>query len=130
MSARSRTTPRPAIAGDTVRTPATEPVAPTRVSSTDAQNEFGRFLEETARDKVFMITRHDTPKAILMSVERYQGLLAANARALDGLSAQFDELYDRMQTDRAAAGFARAFAAAPEEIDRLADKAARARKKR
>lgn len=127
MGARSRVTSTPDTASDGGAPRAMASVEPTIVSSTDAQNEFGRVLEETVKDKVFVITRHNTPKAVLMSVERYQGLLAANAQALAGLSSRFDELYERMQTERAAAGFEHAFAASPEEIDRLADAAARAR---
>ena len=40
------------------------------VAATDAKNEFGSVLEAAVQDGAVVITKHDTPKAVLVSVDR------------------------------------------------------------
>ena len=98
------------------------------VSATAAKNEFGRVLDEAVEKGAVAITRHDTPKAVLLSVDEYEALAAAGARRLEALTAEFDALYARMQTPRVRRGMKAAFDATPEEIGRAAVAEARARK--
>ncbi len=90
------------------------------VSSTQAQNEFGRLLDSTRKDREVMITRHGIPRAVLMSVDRYNMLVAAEGAGLDTLTEEFDALLARMQTPAARAGVRRAFAASPRELGKAA----------
>jgi prevent-host-death family protein len=110
--------------GRRVRTGRQETIS---VTATEAQNEFGRLLDSVAQDRVVVITRHNTPRAVLMSVDRFDALTGSDAAVLDTLSAEFDALFDRMQTPEANAAMDRAFYASPEELGRAAAAAARRR---
>jgi len=70
-------------------------------TATAAKNEFGRVLEAVAKKGAVAITRHDATKAVLLSIDEYETLLARGGRALDALTAEFDALLDGMQTARA-----------------------------
>ena len=50
-----------------------------------------------------VITKHDQPKAILLSVDDFTALAKATESPLDTLSADFDAMFARMQTPRARA---------------------------
>jgi len=98
------------------------------VTATEAQNEFGRILDTVAQDRVVIITRHNTPRAVVMSVDRFDSLTGADdAVLLDTLTAEFDELFEQMQTPEANAAMDRAFYASPEELGRAAAAAAQRR---
>lgn len=99
------------------------------IPATRIKNEFGSALETAARGGAVAITRHDTPKAVLISYEEFQALVKARSQSLDDLAGEFDELLTRMQTPKARKGMAAAFDASPAELGRAAVKAARARKK-
>ena len=58
-----------------------------------------------------MITQHDSPKAVLISVENFNALSAQPSTKLDTLSQEFDALLARMQTSTARRGMKAAFAA-------------------
>jgi hypothetical protein len=55
-----------------------------------------------------------------MSVERYEALTQASASELDTLTAEFNELLERMQSPEARAGMQDAFRASPDELSRAA----------
>ncbi len=73
---------------------------PAAFTATDAKKRFGRVLEMVLRGGAVVITRHDAPKAILISV---------------------------MQTPKARARMKAAFDASPKEVGRAAVAAARKR---
>lgn len=100
------------------------------VSSTEAQNEFGRILDAASRGDDVVITKHNAPRAVLISVDRYETLARADENALGRLTEQFDALLERMQTPDAIAGMKRAFEASPEELGKAAVAAARRRRAR
>ncbi|MGH7670950.1 MAG: type II toxin-antitoxin system Phd/YefM family antitoxin [Gemmatimonadaceae bacterium] len=97
------------------------------VTSTEAQNEFARVLEHATGDGAVIITRHNKPKAVVVSYERYQTLTGAADTVLDTLTDQFDALLARMQTPDSKAGLDRALAATPAQMGRAAVAAARAK---
>ena len=99
------------------------------VAATRLKNEFGAVMEQAARGAV-AITRHDAPKAVLVSYEEFQALVNARAQSLTELDAEFDALLERMQAPRAKKGVATAFAAAPAELGRAAAAAAKPARKR
>lgn len=89
------------------------------VAATRLKNEFGAVLEEAARGAV-AITRHDAPKAVLVSYEEFQALVNARSQSLSELDAEFDALLARMQTPKAKRGVEAAFRAQPVELGRAA----------
>jgi antitoxin Phd len=97
------------------------------ISATDAKNEFGRVLEQVIRGGRVVITKHDSPKAVLISMDEFSTLTNAQRDALDTLSAEFDGLLARMQKPAARAGMKAAFHATPKQLGRAALAAARKR---
>lgn len=98
----------------------------TEMSSTDAQNNFGRLLDKVARDEPVFISRHNSRRAVMISVERYEALTRAQEPpVLDTLTAEFDAMLERMQSPQARRGAADLFTATPEELGAAAVAAAR-----
>ena len=99
-----------------------------QMTSTEAKNGFGRVLETVLRDGTVMITRHDSPQAVVISYNRYQALTQDATPELDQLEAEYDALLAKMATPEAANGALKALRASPEELGRHAVEAARKRK--
>jgi antitoxin Phd len=95
------------------------------VAASRFKNEFGAIFERATLDGAIAITKHNTPKAVLLSYAEFEALIKASVPALDDLSERFDDLLQRMQTPKAKAAMASAFDATPEELGRAAVKAAR-----
>jgi len=95
-------------------------VSITTVAATQAKNEFGAILEQTLHNGAVAITRHETPKAVLLSMDEFESLVQDRNTPLDELSETFDELLSRMQTPRARTGVKTAFEASPEALGRAA----------
>ncbi len=74
-----------------------------------------------------VITKHNAPKAVLISVENFNALSGAAQTKLDTLSREFDELLARMQTSKARCGMKAGFAASGTRLGKAAVAAARAR---
>ncbi len=100
------------------------------VPASRLKNEFGTVFEEAAVNGAVVITKHDTPKAVLLSYAEFQALTAVATPALDDLSERFEELLAKMQTPEVEAGVAAAFDATPEELGAAAVNAARAARPR
>lgn len=98
------------------------------VAASRFKNEFGAIFEQAARGGAIAISKHDQPKAVLLSYAEFESLVASRSPALDDLSAQFDGLLVRMQTPRARRGMAAAFNASPARLGRAAVKAAAKRR--
>lgn len=96
-------------------------------TATEAKNEFGRVLEMVIQGGVVVITRHDAPKAVLVSVDEFNALARATESKLDTLSHEFDALLSRMQTPKARTAMKAAFEASPAQLGRAAVAAARKR---
>jgi antitoxin Phd len=97
------------------------------VTATDVKNEFGRVLEKVIQGGIVLITKHDQPKAVLLSVREFNALANANRIKLDTLSGEFDALLARMQTPAARAGMKAAFDASPKQLGKAAVAVARKR---
>ena len=104
-----------------------EPVEASSVTATDAKKQFGRVLEMVLRGGAVVITKHDAPKAILLSMDEFNALTRTTETKLDSLSADFDAMLARMQTPRARSGMRAAFGASPKALGRAAVTAARKR---
>jgi prevent-host-death family protein len=97
------------------------------ISATDAKNEFGRILETVIQGGKVVITKHDSPKAVLISIDEFNALSSAYRTELETLSEEFDQLLAGMQTSAARAGMNAAFHATPKELGKAAAAAARKR---
>jgi antitoxin Phd len=98
------------------------------VPATRFKNEFGAIFEQAALGGAVAITKHNTPKAVLLSYAEFEALTKANTPALDDLSDEFDRLLEKIQTPQAKSAMATAFDATPAQLGRAAVKAARAKR--
>jgi PHD/YefM family antitoxin component YafN of YafNO toxin-antitoxin module len=71
-----------------------------------------------------VITRHERPAMVLMSVERYLQMEQASEPDLEALTHRFDDMFARMQGDAAAQAMADAFAMEPSALGDVAVAAA------
>ena len=99
----------------------------TTVPASEAKNQFGQVLDAALRDGAVVITRHDVPRAVLISIEELESLgrLVARRDKLDTLAGEFDAIYERMQKPGFARAMSNAFAASPKQLGAAAAKAAR-----
>lgn len=95
------------------------------IAASEAKNRFGAILDQASQGGAVAITKHDATKAVLISVEEFQALVAGRHSSLTALGAEFDDLLARMQTPDARKGIRVAFAATPAELGKAAVKAAR-----
>jgi len=100
---------------------------PSSVTASEAKSEFGRVLEMAVQGGAVVITKHDAPKAVLISVEDFNALSRATETRLDTLSHEFDALLARMQTPGARLGMKSAFSASAKQLGKAAAAAARRR---
>jgi prevent-host-death family protein len=85
------------------------------VSASDAKN-VGRILDFVATAGGVTITRRRTPLAVVIPVETYARLLAAEENVLDTLTSEFDALLERMQQPGMAEAMERAFRMSPAQL--------------
>ncbi|MCC2643070.1 MAG: prevent-host-death family protein [Nitrospira sp.] len=95
------------------------------VAATKVKNEFGTILEQAMHGVAVAITRHDLPKAVLLSYDEFVSLVKDRAPQLDELTAEFDTLLAGMQHAKARRGMADAFNASPSQLGRAAVNAGR-----
>jgi prevent-host-death family protein len=97
-----------------------EVLEPSSVTASDAKNGFAGVMEIVARGRPVVITRHDAPKAVMISVETYNALAAAAENRLDTLDREFDALLTRMQTPKARRGMKAAYGASGRRLGQAA----------
>jgi len=122
---RRRRTGRDHVA--TFRNSRGETLEPSSVTASEAKSEFGRVLEMAIQDGAVVITKHDVPKAVLISVENFNAMSGAAEAKLDALNHEFDALLAQMQTPKARRGMKTAFAASAKQLGKSAVAAARSR---
>jgi antitoxin Phd len=93
-------------------------------TATEAKNSFGRVMETALRQGTVVITRHDHPKAVLLSWEEFEALSSARSGQLASLAGEFDGLLAQMQTARSRRAMKAAFGSTPAQLGRAARKAA------
>src|SRR5438270_13200406 len=96
-------------------------------TATEAKNVFGQLLDPASHGEPVVITKHDAPRAVLISIDQFTALKRAPEAKLDTLSRQFDQLLDRMQSKKARAAADALFHASPQALGRVALAAARKR---
>jgi len=90
------------------------------VSATEGKNEFASILEKAIRGQHVVINKHETPKAVLISVEEFSALTREGQFAIDSLSAEFDALMATMQLPNAKRAMKAAFNASPKQMGEAA----------
>lgn len=97
------------------------------VTASEAKNQFGQVLDAALTEGPVVITKHDAPKAVLLSMKELQAITEykSTARRLDALSVKLEEMYAEMQTPRHKAAVRALFDATPEELGAAAVEAAR-----
>ena len=112
----------------------------TSISRPDALDRFTRGLPAVSATKLVagmqkvtsavmthgavVVTRHDEPAMVLMSIDRYLALEQAAEPDLNALTKQFDDMFARMQGDEAAEAMERTFAMSPADLGKAAVRAA------
>jgi antitoxin Phd len=91
-----------------------------QVSASDAKNSFGSILDRVTREGAVAITKHDKPVAMLVSIDAYRALVPPPEESLKNLAAEFDAVYQRMQSPGAADAMQKAFAMTPAQLGRAA----------
>lgn len=106
-------------------------VEPASFSATEVKNEIGKVLDAVSSRGIATITRHERPRAVILSMEEFEALVQSRQDSLGELSRQFDEIFSRMQEPGAAKAARAALFDTPEkEIGRVAVKAAARRRRR
>ena len=98
-------------------------------TATAAKNSFGSLMDALAAHGAVAITNRSTPRAVLLSVEEYEALVAKIPDPLESLRGEFDALVDRMQTPRARKAVDALFSATPEQLGDAAVKQSRKRRR-
>ena len=99
----------------------------TSYTATEAKHKFGRLLEQAIHGTTVLITKHDAPRAVLISMDQFKALQDAPQLKLNTLSEQFDALLDRMQAPQARRGMSIAFNASAKQLGKAAVISARKR---
>lgn len=86
------------------------------VTATAAKNGFASVMESAAREGGVVITKHDKPKAVVLSYDEYLALGGAPPPSLDALTAEFDAMLDAMQRPGQRAAMQAAFDSSPAEL--------------
>lgn len=91
------------------------------ISATELKNATADVFEQVAARRAVAITRHDKPRAVLLSIDQYEALTAQhNPPWLEQLHEEYRGLLDRMQGPEQRAAAERAFNATPEELGEAA----------
>ena len=99
----------------------------TSFAATAAKNSFGKILQTASRKGAVAITRHNEPQAVLLSLDEYQALAESGTQHLTALTAEFDAMLDKMQTDKSKHGAKAAFNTPSAGLGRAATRQSRKR---
>jgi prevent-host-death family protein len=94
------------------------------VAATRLKNEPGAIIEKVLTGGAVAITRHDAPKAVLISYEDFRSLAQAREPDLGALASQFDALLEAMQSPGSRKAVTGAFESLPQALGAAAVRAA------
>ena len=105
----------------TPSTPAPRVAEMPTISATELKNATADVFEQVAARRAVAITRHEKPRAVLLSVEQYEALTGQqNPDWLEKLHEEYRGLLDRMQGPEQRAAAEKLFKATPEELGEAA----------
>jgi antitoxin Phd len=99
------------------------------ITATELKNSTADVFEQVAAQQAIAITRHEKPRAILLSVEQYEALTGHQPDWLEKLHEEYRGMLDRMQGPEQRAAAERAFNATPEQLGEAAVWAAQQKKR-
>ncbi|MBJ7390602.1 MAG: type II toxin-antitoxin system Phd/YefM family antitoxin [Chthoniobacterales bacterium] len=99
------------------------------ITATELKNSTADVFEQVAAKQAIAITRHEKPRAILLSVEQYEALTGQRPEWLEKLHEEYRGMLERMQGPEQRAGAEKLFRATPEELGQAALWAARQKAK-
>ncbi len=97
------------------------------VTATALKNSAADVLDQVTAQGAVVITRHDKPRAVLVSIEQYERMTGSESNLLNELQAEYRGMLERMQEPEQKAAAKRAFNATPEELGKAAIAAERRR---
>jgi len=95
------------------------------VSATVLKNSTADVLDKVATEGAVAITRHDKPRAVLVSIEEFERLTGSGSSLLNELQAEYRGVLEKMQEPEQKAAAERAFNATSEGLGKAAVAAAR-----
>lgn len=100
------------------------------VTATELKNAAGDVLDKVLSHGAVAVTRHDKPRAVLLSLEQYETLTAgAQPGWLQEMRGDYHRMLDGMQSPEQKAAAERLFQATPEELGAAAVRGARRKSK-
>jgi prevent-host-death family protein len=91
------------------------------ISATELKNATADVFEKVAAHRAVAITRHDKPRAVLLSVAQYEAITGQeNPDWLEKLHDEYHGLLDRMQGPEQRVAAEKLFKATPEELGEAA----------
>jgi antitoxin Phd len=100
------------------------------ITATELKNATADVFDQVAAKQAIAITRHEKPRAILLSIEQYEALTGQRPDWLEALHEECRGMLERMQGPEQRAAAERAFNATPEELGEAAVWAAQQEKLR
>jgi antitoxin Phd len=86
------------------------------VTATELKNSTADVIDQVAARRAVAITRHDKPRAVLVSIEEYEALTGREPDYFAGLMEKYRGMLDRMQGPEQRAAADKLFQATPEEL--------------
>jgi antitoxin Phd len=90
------------------------------VSATELKNATAEILDSVRSRRAVVITRHDRPRAVLLSIEEYEALAHRDPPWLADLKDHYMGILEAMQAPEQKEAALRAFNATPEELGQAA----------
>ena len=90
------------------------------ITATELKNSTADVFEQVAAKQAIAITRHEKPRAILLSVEQYEALAGQRPEWLEKLHEEYRGMLERMQGPEQRAGAEKLVRATPEELGQAA----------
>ena len=90
------------------------------ITATELKNATADVFEQVTAKQAIAITRHEKPRAILLSVEQYEALTGHRPEWLEKLHEEYRGMLERMQGPEQRAAAERAFNATPEQLGKAA----------
>ena len=97
------------------------------VTATELKHSTADVLDQVSAGKAVAITRHDKPRAVLISLEQYKELTGNQSGWLEDLQTEYRGMLDRMQSPEQKAAALRLFEATSEELGAAAVRGAQRR---
>lgn len=94
------------------------------VTATQLKHSTADVLDQVSAGNAVVITRHDKARAVLISVDQYNDLIAGESSLLAELKTEYRTMLDEMQSPEQKEAALRLFEATPDELGAAAVKGA------